>query len=75
MRPFVARGHNELCPYTGCSLRYVVIILCLFHNVLIISMLLTALQKAVFWLLKGGLLQPERPSLASSKAIFYKTGG
>ena len=70
MRFFKTRGHNELCPYKGCSPQYVVIIFYHFHNVLIINMLFPVLQKAVFWPLKGGLLGCKRPPFAMRLTVF-----
>ena len=41
-----------------------------FSIILIINTLQTALQKAVFWLLKGGLSHAKRPSFARRFAVF-----
>ena len=41
-----------------------------FSIFLIINTLQTALQKAVFWLLKGGLSHAKRPSFARRFAVF-----
>lgn len=45
------------------------------RNCLYYSMLHVALQKAVFYMLKDGLLQREMPPFGSQKAAFRKTTG
>lgn len=42
-------------------------------NLLYISVLLTALQKAVFWLAKGGKREAKRPPFTLRKVAFCKS--
>ena len=43
-----------------------------FCNLLVSKCLRAALQKVAFWLVKGGLLQAERPPFAARFAVFGK---
>ena len=42
-------------------------------NILYVSMLQTALQKAAFYTLKGGLLACDLPSFGRQNAMFWKS--